>query len=228
VYALTNMTEIQGKLMPFRCERDGDAIIFRHSYWLGIVHGPHITIKHAKMENVELHLTKQGFVYVGQDSYCQGAGGTGTAVPRLGRAGVIWVQGPKPARWIQRARGIELLKRQRVLCQQGDLTWLDIAKNARLEDPKEDEAVGIEEDDKVEAAPRNLGRKKDYQFLRDLKPQGKRGYSISTMDGEDDLDNLIYGNSGVSNGESEDDWMAGLGDESEDGDADEMDAPDYD
>lgn len=196
VYALTNMTEVENKEMPFRCQRDGDAIIFRHSYWLGVVRGPHITIRHAKKLDVELHLTSQGFVFVGQDSYFQGAGGT--CIPSLGRAGVVWVQGPRPARWIERARGRELLRRQRILSTQGDLNWLGIAKNARLEDPEEDTICGAEEE--KNEVPLPFAKGSDKRFENNWKNADSDRYSVRKLM-HDDIEDLVYNSGGNDQGD---------------------------
>ena len=71
VNALVNLTVVQKRRMPFRALADGDPVVFRHSYWHGQVLGGSVVIRHLKKTDLALHLTPEGFVFVGQPTVLQ-------------------------------------------------------------------------------------------------------------------------------------------------------------
>lgn len=159
VQSLVNLTVVQNRSMPFRAIADGDPVIFRHSYWHGQVQGGSVVIKHLKKTKLELHLTPEGFVFVGEPSYLQGGEGEmwteieddvikEDPVPRLvdeslGPPLAIWVQGPKRAQKVAVDRAVDLLKEQDLKWRQGDTEWMYIAREAKLENATKDAAMGV-------------------------------------------------------------------------------------
>jgi len=144
--------------MPFRAQADGDPIVFRHSYWHGQVRGGSVVIKHLKFRQLELHMTAEGFVFVGEPSCFQGGAGPWTEFREdgemvedqsdpvrdedAGEPQALWVQGAKRPQKVDVSRATELLREQGILWRQGDNEWKFIAREARLRDPERDRQLG--------------------------------------------------------------------------------------
>jgi hypothetical protein len=217
VQTLVNLTVVEKRRMPFRALADGDPVVFRHSYWHGQVKGGSVVIKHLKAKQVELHLTPEGFVFVGQPSYFQGGRGGWTEIredegiledlsdphydEEAGQPKAVWVQGAKRPQKIELARASDLLQEQDVLWRQGDNDWKFVAREARLRDAERDRALGRRHERNVSDPLDQFGDMyKEYRPVQeDLFP----GQSVGSGAGAEvpPLEELVY-QGGVDSGAS--------------------------